>query len=161
MPVQLNNPIILSLGMLVLVNLFLIGLLFWQFRKYRFRQDGLLLGEEVGNFEEIILKQKKILAMHNKNLKELGDILEELVDNNKSNISQIGLVKFNPFANDGGNISFSMALLNGHGAGIVISSLHNREVTRVYAKNIIGGDSHQQLTDEEQQAIKNAKTKMI
>jgi hypothetical protein len=69
-----------------------------------------------------------------------------------------GLVRFNPFAGTGGNQSFCLALLDGEDNGLVISSLHSREVTRIYAKPIKKGKSAgYQLSTEEIQAIKNAK----
>lgn len=152
----LNNPALLLLGILSVLNAFLLAIFYRQFRIYRKRQKELFAGEEVQDLEELVLKHKKTLTTHNKNLKELGKILEELVDNNKVNIQKIGVVRFNPFADTGGNISFSMALLDGRNDGIVISSLHSREETRIYAKPIEGGKSKYPLTDEEKQAILQA-----
>ena len=52
---------------------------------------------------------------------------------------RVGLVRFNPFEDTGGNQSFALALLDAHGDGFVVSSLHARAGTRVYAKAIAGG----------------------
>lgn len=130
-----------------------------RFGRYIRRQEELFSGEEVKNIEELLLKQKKTLATHHKNLKELGEILEELVEGNRFNVQRVGLVRFNPFGESGGNMSFALALLTGDDNGIVISSLHNRDGTRIYAKKITRGVSDHHLTDEEKQAIINAKTK--
>lgn len=152
----LNNPSILVLSVLTALNLVFLVVFYRQFRIYRKRQKELFAGEEVQDLEELVLKHKKTLTMHNKNLKELGKILEELVDNNKLNIQKVGIVRYNPFADAGGNMSFSMALLDGHNNGIVISSLHSREATRIYAKPIESGKSKYPLTDEEKEAIAKA-----
>ena len=160
MGVIINNPYFLATGLLSVVNLLLLAILGWQFRKYQKRQNELLAGEETGDLAEIVLKHKKTLAIHNKNLKELGQILEELVTNNKLNIQKIGFVRFNPFADAGGNISFALALLDGLDCGIVISSLHSREGTRIYAKNVSRGQSEYHLTGEEKEAISNANKKL-
>ena len=141
------------------INTAAIIILGWQFSKYRRTQAELLAGEEVKNLEEIILKNKKTLVTHNKNLKELGKILEELVEADKLNLQKFALVRFNPFAEAGGNMSFAAALLDGHDNGIVISSLHGREGTRIYAKAIKNGQSEHHLTEEEKTAIGNAKIK--
>ena len=156
MSLSLDNPyLIVSLGLAVLNTIFLI-IFFWQFRSYQKRQSELVKGEEVPDLEEIVLKHKKALATHNKNLKELGEILEELVENNRLNIQKAGVVRFNPFADTGGNMSFAIALLDGVDNGIVISSLHSREGTRIYAKTIEAGESQSRLTREEEEAIKKA-----
>lgn len=73
------------------------------------------------------------------------------------NISHVGLVRYNPFSDAGGDQSFALALLNDEGDGIILSSLYGREMNRVYAKPIVHGNSKYQLSDEERQAIQNAK----
>lgn len=159
MEVLLNNPYLLTLAILTLVNCALLVIFFWQFRSYQKNQSVLLSGEEVPNLEALVLKHKKQLLTHNKNLKELGKILEELVEHNKLNVQKIGIVRFNPFADTGSNMSFTIALLDGLDNGIVISSLHGREGTRIYAKPVERGVSKFPLTDEEKEAIRNADAK--
>ena len=70
--------------------------------------------------------------------------------------SESGLVRFNPFEETGGNQSFALALLDADGDGWVLSSLHARSGTRVYAKAIVGGRSDTGLSEEETTAIKQA-----
>lgn len=138
---------------LSVLNLLVIILLVIKLRRYQKVQKELLKGEEVSDLEAIVLKHKKTLATHNKNLKEIGNILEELVEKNKFNIQKVGVVRFNPFADTGGNMSFVIALLDGKNNGIVISSLHSREGTRIYAKPVENGQSQFNLTEEEKRAI--------
>ncbi|PJC28376.1 hypothetical protein CO054_00495 [Candidatus Shapirobacteria bacterium CG_4_9_14_0_2_um_filter_39_11] len=71
---------------------------------------------------------------------------------------KIGLVRFNPFPGTGGDQSFCLSILDGEGSGLVISSLHSRETTRIYAKPVKKGKAAgYELSTEEKQAIKNAK----
>jgi len=71
--------------------------------------------------------------------------------------SRVGLTRFNPFEGDtGGNQSFALALLDGRGDGFVVSSLHARAVTRLYAKAVSGGTSEAALSEEESAALKQA-----
>ncbi|MDP3993852.1 MAG: DUF4446 family protein [Candidatus Doudnabacteria bacterium] len=156
MPLLSDNPYLAASLALNLLNIVLLTVVFWRFRSYQKRQNELVQGEEIPDLAEIVLKHKKTLATHNKNLKELGKILEELVENNRLNIQRAGVVRFNPFAETGGNMSFAIALLDGKNNGIVISSLHGREGTRVYAKSVAGGKSQSRLTEEEEQAIRQA-----
>jgi hypothetical protein len=69
---------------------------------------------------------------------------------------RVGLVRFNPFEDTGGNQSFALALLDAEGNGWVLSSLHARSGTRVYAKAIREGRSEGALSEEEAAAIKQA-----
>lgn len=70
-----------------------------------------------------------------------------------------GLVRFNPFEDTGGNQSFALALVDGRGDGFVISSLHSRNGTRLYAKAVAGGASETALSDEESEALRQALAK--
>ena len=74
----------------------------------------------------------------------------------KKAIQRSGLVRYNPFEDTGGNQSFAVALLDDHGDGVVMSSLHARQNTRIYAKAVAGGRSEAALSDEEAEALRMA-----
>lgn len=76
----------------------------------------------------------------------------------KSDIGfRAGLVKFNPFEGVGSNQSFCMALLANNKSGIIFTSLHGRNGTRVYARQVdINNLSAEKLSVEEKEAIKKA-----
>ena len=71
-------------------------------------------------------------------------------------LQHIGLVRFNPFDDTGSDQSFAIALLDDQRDGVVISSLHGRANTRVFAKPVSNGGSPHNLSDEESQAIRVA-----
>ncbi|NLX37140.1 MAG: DUF4446 family protein [Chloroflexi bacterium] len=72
-------------------------------------------------------------------------------------VQRLGMVRFNPFDDTGGDQSFALALADARGQGVVISSLHARGLTRIYAKPLSHWASPYQLTTEEQQAIERAR----
>jgi hypothetical protein len=109
------------------------------------------------NLEQVLVDQNRSITKINQDLKELDESLARLYKDNQQNIQKIGFLRYNPFDDAGGNISFVLALLNAQDEGIVISSLHGREGTRVYAKSVKNGLSESKLTEEEMQAIKEAK----
>lgn len=152
----LNNPILIAVVVLTLLNASVLVYIAWTFAAYRKKQSDLLAGEETWNLPAIVSRQKKQLQNHAKNLKELGEIMSELVENNKLNVQKTAVVRYNPFADTGSNMSFAIAFLDGHDSGLVISSLHSREGTRIYAKAVEKGESKNTLTDEEKQAISQA-----
>lgn len=83
--------------------------------------------------------------------KRLGEAL-------RSSVRRIGLVRFDAFEDMGGRLSFSAALLDDNGDGIVITSINGRQDTRCYAKTVLRGTSVHNLSDEEEQAIREAMT---
>jgi hypothetical protein len=109
------------------------------------------------DLEQILIDQNRSLSKINQDLKVQDESLNQLYKINENNFQKIGFVRFNPFDDAGGNISFAIALLNAHNDGLVISSLHGREGNRVYSKTIKNGKSESKLTEEELKAIKDAK----
>lgn len=71
-------------------------------------------------------------------------------------VQHVGVVRYNPFEDTGSNQSFALALVDADGNGVVVSSLHSRQQTRVYLKEIVGGQSEAQLSGEETEALRRA-----
>ena len=91
-------------------------------------------------------------------LKKRCDVLER---DSTLHIQKIGLIRFNPFKDTGGDQSFTLALVDAHNTGIVISALHSRSGMRWYAKRVVMGKGHEfDLSDEERRAISHATTKV-
>jgi hypothetical protein len=73
-------------------------------------------------------------------------------------LQHVGLVRFDSGADDGGNLSFAIALLDANQNGVIITSLHGRQHNRIYAKVIADGASEQILSEEEKEALIGALT---
>jgi Protein of unknown function (DUF4446) len=71
-------------------------------------------------------------------------------------LSHVGLVRFDAFADAGGAQSFALALLDTSADGVVLTSLHSRQVTRLYVKSIRSGRSDLPLSGEERAALQEA-----
>jgi len=71
-------------------------------------------------------------------------------------VDRVELIRFRAFENVGSDLSFAVALVNQEGSGVVLSSIHNREESRVYAKPIKEGLSTYSLTGEEKEVIDRA-----
>ncbi len=97
-----------------------------------------------------LLSQFKIL---NKDLERISQELEDLKKKYYFSVQKIGIVRYNPFSQVGGDQSFSLAFLDGDNDGVVITSYYTREGNRVYGKPVRGGKSEYSLSEEEKQAI--------
>lgn len=88
---------------------------------------------------------------------ELEGKLDRLQRESLSNISKVSIIRFNPYQETGGDQSFSIALLNNEGSGLVITSLHSRSGTRVFAKPVEKGKpTTHKLAEEEIEVVKKA-----
>jgi hypothetical protein len=66
-------------------------------------------------------------------------------------------MRYDAFGDMGGQLSWSLALLDDAGEGVVITSIHGRSDARTYAKSISGWSSAQQLSPEEEDAVAQAR----
>lgn len=71
-------------------------------------------------------------------------------------VRRVGLVRYDAFEDVGGRLSFSCALLDARGNGVVVTSINGRQDTRVYAKPIVEARSQYNLSIEEEEAIRQA-----
>jgi hypothetical protein len=111
---------------------------------------------ESGGIDEILDRQLKRIDSLSERVDALNKLHRELEALGERTIQKVGVIRYNPFSDTGGDQSFAIALLDALGNGVVLSSLHSRTDTRVFAKPVHGGRSKYQLSDEEQDAIKKA-----
>jgi hypothetical protein len=73
-------------------------------------------------------------------------------------LRHLSVVRYDAFDDMGGHLSWSLALLDDSGDGVVLTSIHGRSDARTYAKNVSAWKSEQQLSPEEQEAISHARS---
>ena len=106
--------------------------------------------------DEVLDTQAKRIDGLAQRVDSLATLQQELGSAARLALQRVGVVRYNPFQDSGGDQSFAIALLDHAGTGIVISSLHGRAETRIFAKQIENGRSTHTLSEEEQQAIRAA-----
>jgi Protein of unknown function (DUF4446) len=72
-------------------------------------------------------------------------------------LRHLAVVRYDAFGDMGGHLSWSLALLDDAGNGVVLTSIHGRSDARTYAKNVAAWSSQQQLSPEEEEAIGHAR----
>lgn len=154
-----ENYLIIVVGLcgfgilLLAANIFL----FWQNLLINKRLKVFFQGRKAQDLEGVLAQQIKRQIKSEKEIKELFKISRDLWKIALKSVQKVGVVRFNPFKDTGGDQSFVIALLDNFDSGVVISSLHTREGTRIYSKPIEKGKSKYQLSEEEQMAIERAR----
>jgi Protein of unknown function (DUF4446) len=116
-----------------------------------------LIGDAGGaGLDELLDRQFRRLDTVAERVEALNRLHHELEALSQQSLQKVGVIRFNPFSDTGGDQSFAIALLDAEGNGIVLSSLHGRADTRIFAKQVKGGRSKHALSDEEQDAIRKA-----
>ena len=151
-----NSIIIILSG---LVFLLLLWIIFQQIviSGIKKKQKMLFEGSDGKNLEQVIIETKEKISTLDGDIKDLYDITSKIHKLSHLGLHKMGIVRFNPFRDIGGDQSFSVALLDGENNGVVFSSLYSRDGVRVYAKQLKNGVSENyQLTEEEKHAIEIA-----
>jgi hypothetical protein len=163
---QLNNFVSTHLGVIgvvivvgCVVLVLMILMLFIQSRRIALlseRLDDLTQGADGQSLEGV-------LATHLDTVIRVGHDLDELMARTaileggaRLHFGRLGIVRFNPFDDTGGNQSFTLAIVDANNDGFVITSLHSRTGTRVYAKAVFDGQAETTLGAEEAQAVEIA-----
>ena len=147
---------------LVLAGLCLLGIVMLQslqVSRLRARIDQLTGGVEDGDLEAVLGQHLETVHQVGRDLDELTARMAVVESAARHHFARAGLVRFNPFPDTGGNQSFALALLDESEDGVVVSSLHSRTGTRIYAKAVAAGKADTSLSAEEQDAIDEARSK--
>lgn len=151
MPLELSETLSIVALVVALVALLLVLVLAWRVRRRSKR--GSVDTSDLGPAVERALWRLDELS---KRIDGLDGRLPVVEEQGRRAVQNVGVVRFNPFEDTGGNQSFALALLDSKRDGIVVSSLHSRQNTRVYLKAIVGGRSETALSDEETEALRKA-----
>lgn len=108
------------------------------------------------NIEAIVYQNAESLSALQQEVAELKSATTNLGQHVLDSVQKMGMVRFNPFFDSGGDQSFSIALLDGNNNGFVLSGLYMQGQPMVYAKPIENGESRYTLSGEEQEALKKA-----
>jgi hypothetical protein len=150
---------ILALVALVVALAALIGVAFLSLRLRRLRRQyqNWMTGTSGDDLEAMLTDHLSRVRETSGRVEALAQQVRQLEQAGRLCLQHVAMVRFNPFHDTGSDQSFSMALADGDGNGIVLSSLHARGTTRVYAKPLQAWESAYSLADEEKEAIARAR----
>lgn len=148
--------LVFGLMALVLVLLVLVMVLFVKYSNLRDSYEDFMSGRNGRSLESILAeitddnRKVKMQCKHN------IDAIVEMKKNLKATYKKIGLMKYDTFRGMSGKLSFSLALLDGEDSGFVLSCMHTQDGCYSYLKEIIHGESHAILSNEEKDALNMA-----
>lgn len=148
-------PIILAAFLLWLIGLTVVF--------YRLLMHYKRIGGKVSQ-GDLVKLVNKLIDLEEKNTKQSNVLIKEIerIDSRLRKPLQKYVVKqYNPFAEIGGQHSFSVCMLDEDDNGFVLTNLHTRDRTRVYVKPVAAGVTKLELSKEEEKALKEAKNKKL
>ncbi len=124
--------------------------------RLRRRFTVLWAGGEV-DVATLVAGQERRLTALARDLETVRGDVESVRGDLRTSLRNVSVVRYDAFGDMGGRLSFSCAVVDDSGDGLVISSIHARGESRTYAKGIVGGSSEITLTPEEQEALAAAR----
>ena len=128
----------------------------WRVGRLSRRLEQLTRGSDEGNLEAVLGQHLERVRKVVRDVDDVAARTSALEGDMRRSLGRLGLVRYNPFDDTGGNQSFALAIVDAAGDGFVVSSLHARQGTRVYAKAVAKGNAEVALSEEESAALLQA-----
>jgi hypothetical protein len=107
----------------------------------------------VENIEELLIQMQERIGVNGESIDNHFDQIKTMRELMQAMKSRLGVIRYNAFSEQGSDLSFSIALLDERQDGVVLTGLHSRDISYLYAKPINGGKSSYALSNEEKEAI--------
>jgi hypothetical protein len=142
-------------GILALVIiLFIMSIILWfKLSAMRKKYKRLLNGTNPVNVEELLMNIQQKQTQQIEQTSALTSKVEAFNEALKKMKSKVGIHRYNAFSDTGSDLSFSVAILDELQDGVLLTGIHNREQTYIYAKPVQNGQSQYTLSPEEKEAI--------
>src|SRR3989344_5056702 len=150
----MSNFILLTF-FIVFLWLFVITIFIWKALSH---YNRLVKGVTDKSFKSVMEGLLSDINIAKKDIEYLKTYCDKIQKEGTLHIQKIGLVRFNPFKDTGGDQSFILSLVDGNDTGVIISGLYSRSGTRWHAKRVSKGKGvEHELSDEDKKSLKEAK----
>ena len=120
------------------------------------RYEKFMRGKNAENLadalEENFQQMEELSIQHQKTQLKVEESLHSIV----TTFHKVGIVKYDAFKEMGGNLSFALCLLDDNDTGFILNTMHGRESSYTYVKEIIKGEAYSTLGEEEKEALEKA-----
>ena len=148
--------IVVVMGIIVLLLLILVIVLCKSVSTLENKYRKLMRGTSNKNLEEVIVSKLNNIQEAENAAREAAKLCEDLKDEVKGCVQKVGIMRYKAFEDVGSDLSFSIAMLDAHNDGIVLTGLYGRHDSTTYAKPIDKGISRYELSEEEAHVLKEA-----
>jgi hypothetical protein len=150
------SDFILPVLIILFLWIFVVTFFLWRALSH---YNKLVQGLKDKNFKSIMENLLQDVNLAKKDIDNLKLYCGKIEREGFLHIQKIGLVRFNPFKDTGGDQSFILSLVDGNNTGVIISGLYSRSGTRWYAKRVVKGKSlEHELSEEEKKALREARS---
>jgi len=147
---------VIVVGVIALVALVIAVLLAFRTNRMKTQYAVLSAADGRASFVEVVARKAEEVEGLRDDVALLADELRSTQRELQMAVRHIGVVRYDAFGDMGGRMSFSAALVDDHGNGFVLTSVHARSESRSYIKQLRGGMAEVNLSPEESAAVADA-----
>lgn len=149
---------IVIVGIIVLSIFTLIAFIILNFKLASISQKykQLMTGVDGKNLEDLLTYYSSRVKDSEIKIQELQHLIQQLEEESKLAVKKVYTKRYDAFGEMGGDLSFSLALLNDHNSGLIITSIFGRDENRIYLKPVESGKSKYTLSPEEKDILSKA-----
>lgn len=155
-----TGVVALAAAALALIALIAVAVLARRLRRVRADQQAILGGQSPEDLVSHAASLERGFQSLNEYVQDVSERLDaRLADAERrveGAIAYRSLVRYDAYNEMSGRQSTSLALLDAHGSGVVLTSIHHRDQARLYAKQVVEGVGRLELSPEEQEAVRMA-----
>ena len=152
----LRDALVVVALVLALIATILAASALVSFRRMRRELVLLQADDEAPSFVSAVARQADQVRAMRGEVDDLAVLLAKTRTELADALRHVSVVRYDAFGDMGGRLSFSAAMLDDGGDGLVLTAIHGRTETRSYIKGVKGGQSEASLSPEEQQAVSYA-----
>lgn len=150
----LQPSYLLSIALFIIIVLGIVLIAMWvKLNRLRKTYVKMMDSMNVTNLEQVLIQLRETIESTAEKSEAQQNRLNAVEAAMKKMQSRVGITRYDAFGDLSSNLSFSIALLSEQQDGVVLTGIHNRDETHMYAKPIAGGQSEYRLTPEEKEAI--------
>lgn len=155
-------PYILGgMGIVIILLFIIILILFKSINRLENKYRRLMRGSSGKNIEELVTSRLEMIDEANKNCEKALEQNKVLEEKMKECVQKVAIMRYKAFENVGSDLSFSIAILDGHNDGVLLTGIYGREESTTYAKPVDKGISRYDLSEEEKIVLNEAIKKEI
>jgi hypothetical protein len=147
---------VIVVGVIALAALVIAILLAFRTARMKTQYAVLSAADGRASFVEVVARKAEEVAGLRDDVALLADELRSTQRELQMAVRHVGVVRYDAFGDMGGRMSFSAALVDDHGNGFVLTSVHARSESRSYIKQLRGGMAEVNLSPEESAAVADA-----
>lgn len=148
--------ILIGMGVVILLLLILLIILWKSVNRLENKYRKMMRGSSNKNLEEVIVSKLNDVEEAENAAREAAKLCENLKVEIRGCVQKVGIMRYKAFEDVGSDLSFSIAMLDGHNDGIVLTGLYGRHDSTTYAKPVDKGISRYELSEEEAHVLKEA-----